>query len=160
MSSLMAKQQTTAWARSKYGYIFNLATWLARSKNASASMAVFSKDHFRLKNFIFSGKKIVEKLLQHIFSLDRLFTTQFPPPCGWLVFRKPPIHQTAPPQNAHSAAACPSAGTSQQSKCWLQNKFLLPFSPIRQKSLSPSCAILLSFFAADFKLNFSFTCPH
>ena len=39
-SSRTARQQRAAWARSKYGYIFNLVTWLARSKNASGSMLI------------------------------------------------------------------------------------------------------------------------
>lgn len=146
MSSLMAKQQTTAWARSKYGYIFNLATWLARSKNASASMAVFSKDHFRLKNFIFSGKKLSKNCYniffhsigssQHNFPL--LAVDSFLESRQSAKRRRLKMHTQPPPARLPARRSNPSVGSKINS-----SSLSLPSDKSLSLPLAPFCYLFL-----------------
>ena len=73
ISSLTLIQQTMAWANSKYGYIFSLATWLARSRKASGSnilWAISSDDQhqpLKVRRFYFPDIKISWCCLFFIF---------------------------------------------------------------------------------------------
>ena len=65
-SSLTAKQHITQWAISKYGHIFNLVTWFAKSKKASGSIIFQSKSdriNFKYQNVKGPADRLVTKQL-------------------------------------------------------------------------------------------------